>query len=68
VLDECHSVRLDHIKPCLATLYKVDEKLKDISVSGKGKLCDKLQTLVWPLKAVNARKFIEGYSPTPEQP
>jgi hypothetical protein len=54
-----YAVRLDHVKACLATLYKLDEKLKKIGIFDKGRLRDKLQKLAWPFKAVNTKQFIE---------
>ncbi|PVH94333.1 ankyrin [Periconia macrospinosa] len=53
------SVRLDHVKDCLALLYDLDEKLKNIGLTEKGRLRNTIQKLAWPFKAVDAKTFIE---------
>jgi hypothetical protein len=57
VLD--YSTRVDHVKSCLATLYKLDAELNKIGLTGKGKLKDTIRKLNWPFKSVNTKQFIE---------
>ncbi|CAN9446938.1 unnamed protein product [Alternaria alternata] len=54
-----NSIRPDHINSCLATLYQLDERIKKVGISDKGKIRATIHKLSWPFKAVNTKKFIE---------
>ncbi|KAF7672905.1 hypothetical protein GT037_008856 [Alternaria burnsii] len=53
------SIRPDHINSCLATLYRLDEKMNKAAIFDKGKIRATIHKLSWPFKSVNAKKFIE---------
>lgn len=53
------SIRPDHINPCLATLYQLDEKMNKAAIFDKGKIRATVHKLSWPFKSVNAKKFLE---------
>lgn len=53
------STRTDHVNSCLATLYRLDEKLKKIGLSDKGTLQNAIAKLAWPFKMVDAKEFTE---------
>lgn len=49
---------LDHVNSCLATLYKLDEKLNQVGFSDTSKMRRTMQKLSWPMKAVNIEQFM----------
>jgi hypothetical protein len=54
-----YSTRVEHVNSCLDTLYKLDDKLKKVGLSGTGKMRNTVQKLTWPFKAVNTKQVIE---------
>ncbi|KAH7130033.1 hypothetical protein B0J11DRAFT_482274, partial [Dendryphion nanum] len=53
------TLRTDHVNACLATLYKLDEKLKKVDFSGRSKIHTTVQKIAWPFKTMNIKEFID---------
>jgi hypothetical protein len=54
-----NSIRVDHVNSCLATLYRLDDKLKKIEYPKDQKIRTGLRKLAWPFKSGETKDLCE---------